>query len=500
MAIISGFDNDIFISYAHKDNSAVSQEWVKQFYIYLKDMLIRSTGKSDIGIWWDDKKMDGNTYFEQSIEKGLEKTAIMISLHSPSYVASEWCLRELNHFSEHINNDGIGAMVGDDARIVHVLLYNMDREDWPAAFAGRSGIPLFGADDEDDLGDPLAINSDGFHEQMKKLRNALLRLIKGFGKLETSGATASNNSEEKETGKETIFFGDIPDSMGDRPRRIITELKEKGFHVISDIPLGDAPTHESEVKEAISQSALTIHFLDKYPGKSIPDEPGNWYRKKEVSLALGSDASQLIWMTSDFEFDDVEEEAYRDFLIELEQGKLVDKKYDFVRSVKGNVIKEVVGLADRLHEAAPVQKLSNGSINVLIDNHANDLAFAFELNNLFTEHKITTFLTPMEDDPKNNNEKLRNYISKSRKFIFIYGEVKMDWLNARLTTALKILLDYGLSARDMIVYMTPPEKGANTIKLRTQGIPIQVIDSSKDPEEQKAKMLELLTKVTSNDA
>ena len=86
----------------------------------------------------------------------------------------------------------------------------------------------------------------------------------------------------------------------------------------------------------------------------------------------------------------------------------------------------------------------------------------------------------MEEDPKNNNEKLRNYIKKSKKFVFLYGKVEKDWLNARLTTALKILLDYGLSAKDMIVYMTPPEKEANTIKIKEQGIPIQIIHNSVD--------------------
>lgn len=487
MPIISGFDNDIFISYAHKDNSEVAQEWVKQFYVYLKDMLIRSIGRSDIGIWWDDKKMDGNTYFDQSIKKGLDKTAIIICLHSPSYIQSEWCIKELDYFSEKTTQDGVGMQVGDDARVVHVLLYNMDRDEWPEGFQGRTGIPFYEAEDEMDLGDPLAVSSQEFQDQMKKLRNSLLRLFKGFKNLHINDQPQLPVSEPSKNDQVTIFFGDIPDSLGDRPRRIMAELEKKGFNIISDISLHDQEVHAKEVKAAVENAELTIHFLDQYPGKSIPGEISNWYRKKEIELALDSNASQLIWTTSDFSYSEVEEAPYRQFLEDLEQGKMGEKGYDFIRSVKGNVIKEVVELANQVHTMESVKEVASEKLNVLIDNHAKDRDLAFELNNVFSEHEITTFLTPMEDDPKNNNEKLRNYISKSRKFIFIYGKVEQDWLNARLTTALKILLDYGLSPRDMIVYMTPHEKGEDTIKIKEQGIPIQVINDRK----------ELLTNLTS---
>jgi len=498
MSLISGFENDIFISYAHKDNSSVAQEWVKQFYVYLKDMLIRSTGRSDIGIWWDDKKMDGNTYFDQSIRKGLDKSAIIICLHSPSYIQSEWCIKELETFAKITEEDGIGVMVGDDARIVHVLLYNMDRNQWPAAFGGRTGLPFYEAIDEGDQGDPLEVSSNEFHSGMKSLRNSLLRLFKGFSEVQEATPTAQTAPAKEASDQVAIFFGDIPDSLGDRPRRIISELEKKGFQIIADIPTHDVATHEIQVKEAVEKAQLAVHFLDQYPGKMIPGEQPNWIRKKEIELTLESNVSQLIWTTSDFDFSSIEEEEYKQFLEHLEHGQLGEKNYDFIRSVKGNLIQEVVEHADQLKNNESAMVSAAEKFNVLIDNHSKDLEFAFELNNKFSEREITTYLTPMEDDPMNNNEKLRNYISKSRKFIFVYGKVEKDWLNARLTTALKILLDYGRSAKDMIVYMTPPEKQADTIKIKEQGIPIQIIDSSKDPSEREQKIDQLLTELTTD--
>lgn len=490
MALITGFEHDIFISYASKDNTTVSETdgWVKRFYIDLKDKLIRSTGQSDINIWWDSKKLDGNTYFDQTIKKGLDKSAILICLHSPSYMASKWCIKELKHFSEKIQSDGYGNMIGDEARVIHVMLYNLPRSEWPEEFLGRTGMRFYDA--EDDLqGDPKSTNSEEFQESMKGLRDALLRLIAGFKSHERTQVPEKSKAPKKD--QVTIFFGNPPESLGDRPKRIISELAEKGFNIISDIPLNDPKIHQKQVAEALTDAKLTIHFLDQYPGRSIDGEANNWYRKKEIEMALQSNASQLIWTSADFEFSSIEEEAYKSFLIDLEEGKLGDKGYEFVRSVKGNIIKEVIGHADQLKVVQKEVSASGGVCKILLDNHSNDRDYALELHNGLSEHEISTFLTPMEDDPKNNNEKLRNYISKSQKFVFLYGKVEEEWLNARLTTALKILLDYGHSAKDMIVYMTPPKKGMNTVKIKEQGIPIQIINNSEelDLKEQMIKQL-----------
>lgn len=495
MGLIPNFDYDIFISYAHKDNTTVAEEkegWVRRFYIDLKDKLIRSTGRSDIGIWWDDKKLDGNTYFDQTIQKGLNKTAIIICLHSPSYIQSEWCEKELNHFSKQAEKDGVGVMVGDNSRVIHVLMYNMDRDEWPSAFKGRTGLEFFDTPDEELEGDPLSTSSDEFQDQMKGLRNAILKLIKGFKKTDIAQPIIEETQNQDDSSKVTVFVGDTPDSLGDRPKRIIAELEKKGFQIVSNIPLNDVNLHDKQVKDALSKAQLSIHFLDQYPGRSIEGETINWFRKKEIELALASDATQLIWSAADVDFSSIEDEAYRDFIQNLEDGTTTKKPYAFVRSIKGNIVKEVVGHADQVKTEQELAETASGPINVLLDNHREDRDDAFELNNALGEHSINFFLTPMEDDPKNNNEKLRNYISKSKKFVFLYGKVENDWLNARLTTALKILLDYGHSAKDMIVYMTPPQKQSSTIKIREQGIPIQIINHSDNTVDQEEKLKELI--------
>ena len=98
MNYIPSFDNDIFISYSHKDNKPIAQEegWVEQFHNALKTRLEQVLG--DPAVVWRDKKLQGNDKFDATIVEQLSKTAALVSILSPSYINSEWCIKELQEF------------------------------------------------------------------------------------------------------------------------------------------------------------------------------------------------------------------------------------------------------------------------------------------------------------------------------------------------------------------------------------------------------------------
>ena len=74
MAGISGFEYDIFISYAHLDNETISNEekgWIEEFRQHLELALSRRHGRAGlIKVWWDNKRLDGSIVFDSSIQKG----------------------------------------------------------------------------------------------------------------------------------------------------------------------------------------------------------------------------------------------------------------------------------------------------------------------------------------------------------------------------------------------------------------------------------------------
>ena len=97
------FTNDIFISYAHIDNASLFEDqpkgWVDRFH-YALDMRLQQLVGGPI-IIWRDKKIPGGDYFDERIQSALLDSAILVSILSPRYFNSEWCMKEVTMFFEN---------------------------------------------------------------------------------------------------------------------------------------------------------------------------------------------------------------------------------------------------------------------------------------------------------------------------------------------------------------------------------------------------------------
>jgi hypothetical protein len=92
MAQVPGFEYDIFISYIHDDNHSptAAPGWVDRFHDALESMLKYRRGLSDLTIWRD-KKLDGNTAFNNSIENKIKHSALFFVLNSRNYPRIDYC-------------------------------------------------------------------------------------------------------------------------------------------------------------------------------------------------------------------------------------------------------------------------------------------------------------------------------------------------------------------------------------------------------------------------
>jgi hypothetical protein len=88
MAFVPGFDHDVFVSYAHKDD----RDWINRFLDRLKPALHRLLPGADVWIDKDDLRKSRN--FEQDIPANLASSAVLISLVSPTYIDRPYCVRQ----------------------------------------------------------------------------------------------------------------------------------------------------------------------------------------------------------------------------------------------------------------------------------------------------------------------------------------------------------------------------------------------------------------------
>ncbi len=121
------FEKHLFISYAHADNKTTPDDnkgWVSRFHEYLESYLSTNIGE-DAAIWRDER-LRGNDIFASEIVEQFPHTAVLVSLLSPRYIESEWCIREVNEFCDVAGKHG-GLVVDNKARVLRVMLTDRDR-------------------------------------------------------------------------------------------------------------------------------------------------------------------------------------------------------------------------------------------------------------------------------------------------------------------------------------------------------------------------------------
>src|ERR1700751_1598863 len=99
MAIVPGFDFDIFISYAHLNNQKLAEDdkgWVTDFHTTLYARLWEELQKKP-AIWRDERDLDGRAA-DPSIAKALYTSAVFVAVMSPAYVEQPYCQAEAREF------------------------------------------------------------------------------------------------------------------------------------------------------------------------------------------------------------------------------------------------------------------------------------------------------------------------------------------------------------------------------------------------------------------
>jgi hypothetical protein len=497
MALIPGYEFDIFISYSHANNKVFPDQkdgWIKKFFEYLKTQLDQVS--DGVSIWWDDKRLEGNTNFDNSIAEGIKKSAILICLNSLRYKDSDYCKKELDLFYEKVKSEKAGLTVANNSRIFNVLINNIPHKEWLNELQGTSGFHFHDAEQNSkEFGDPLELGTPEFRKAMKQLRDAIYILVNDFPKEKTQ-AQAFVKAETKAVDNKnafTIFLGEVTDNLRTPRKRISSELKNQGYNVIIGSTPDDAAEHEKATTEALKNSNLAIHLMDKIPGREIDGDPNICYPQKQAEFALKLGIPQMIWVPTDIDFTAIDDENYKSFLKELETGSKVT---EFVRGSTSTLSQQIIDLAEELKTKQSQKKPELGKVSVFLDTHCADQEYASDLYNGLLQNKIKTFINPQADEPSKINEKLKEKISQSNKLIFLYGSVSKDWLVERINIASKLIAtnDYNIES---FIYMAPPFKDIASLK-RAYGI--KIIDSSKNQVIDEAQLKQILDTLNTSTA
>ena len=469
-----GYKNDIFISYSHLDNDQVERDvqgWVDIFHKHLTMRLAKKFGEMGLIEIWRDERLEKGEYFDRTIQEALDESAIFICLTSMCHVKSEYCQKELDRFYKKASAPSDSIAVGNRSRIVNCLIQNIHHDKWPEQLAGTTGFKFYDPDEYDDATEP---RSKRFNHQMHELVDYLFNLLEAFRnkKLkEQKESTASTVDKDVST----VFIADVADSLRSYRKRLISDLKEKGFRIVSNIPPPYEPTkHDENVQRALEQSVLSIHLLDEYAGREMDGFENKSYAHKQVEMAMAQKVTPYIWVPKDLQLDAIEDKSHRSFIDQLENADRRNADYDFIRGSQPQLVPEILEKINKIRSAPGNFESKNA---VLLDTHQKDQLFAFELGKFLVQHNIQPFINPQEDDPNKDIDILERQLKKVSALLILYGHVTDEWVKHRLGTALKFSLVNSIPIKSFCVVNVPPPKPREKLDFRIGNIPINMFNT-----------------------
>ena len=134
MGFVPDYEFDMFISYAHVDNEPDlegERGWIDQFHEVSERRLHKWLGVEP-SCFKDDVELNGNVYFEDQIPSSLRQTAVLVSVITPRYALSDWCLKEVTIFCAEAKG---GYRIGNESRVLKVIKLPVGDHDYklPAA-------------------------------------------------------------------------------------------------------------------------------------------------------------------------------------------------------------------------------------------------------------------------------------------------------------------------------------------------------------------------------
>lgn len=321
------FENDIFVSYAHIDDQALTEGqkgWISSLHRALEVRLAQLLGKPPR--IFRDPKLQGNDYFADRLVERLPRAAAMISVLSPRYVSSDWCTRELREFLKASRTTG-GVRVADKSRVFKVVKTPIPREQHPPELQDLLGYDFYFVEPETGRARELSPTSepeaqrrywtrlDDLAHDLSDLLTALDSRPEGApGDLARGSEAGPDAGPEGQTpaaavaSRGTVYLAETSFDLRDKRDTVKRELAGHGYEVLPDRPLPlVAPECEALVREQLGRSRMSVHLIGRNYGV-VPEGARESIVALQSELAVergaAGDFSRLIWLPPGLTTDD----------------------------------------------------------------------------------------------------------------------------------------------------------------------------------------------------
>ncbi len=428
MGIVSGFKHDLFVSYAHFDNEADAQgvHWVSRFQVDLKNALRQRIG-SDPEIFFDTRNFEAGDHVDFLIDN-VRQSAIFIAMLSPSYVAREFTIRELQAYCDR---------AAEARALVTVELLPVEDESNHELLRGRKRTPFWWKDQmAQDI--PLRLtpkfNAELYNERLQVLAHQLKKLLidQRDHRMHPAAAeapcpqpmlsAAPTVAVAMQPESKAVLLAQTTDDLYDERERVRARLDQHGIKALpeNDYPQGGqafAAAFEADVERC----GLFVQLLGNFGSRKPPDLPQT-YAQYQYETAKRSGLKILQWRHPDL---DVTAVTHRDKPL-LEGPEVIAVGLE---EFKGEILRFHAQLAK---PAPPPVTFENGC-HVFIDADSSDKELADALLKIFDDRKNFTAARPLfEGSAKDILDDLEANLMNCEALVLLYGRAPPAWVRAQL--------------------------------------------------------------------
>lgn len=452
MAFVPGCEHDIFVSYAHIDNEPLSgadEGWVTILVRNLETVVRQKLGdrarRLDV---WTDHELAGNRPFDAAIESALGRTAALLVVMSPGYLASDWCRREREAFRR---------MVADrrdaGSRVFVVHRDRVDLEKLPAEFGSLLGYRFWIEDGPSrlprTLGIPLPTPAETeYYSQINQLgtelAQELARMQAGtnvdtpraaVGVLQAGGGAPRDRA---------VFLAEVTDDLEPRREEVRRYLSQAGFEALPTryYPRDDRAAFEAAMRADLAQCRLFVQLLSSVAGRKPPAAPDG-FPALQYELALAHGVPIMQWRGRDIDPGTVEDAAQRGLLDQ-----------DTVRACGIEEFKQA--LVDELRRAPLPVKSRRSDILVFVNTDGPDRPLAERIGRMLMDQGVGYSMPLRAGTPEEVRGDLEDNLLTCDGVMLIYGAASAGWVRSQLRQCRKVISQREQPLAALAVFEGPP--------------------------------------------
>lgn len=277
MPYVQGFTNDIFISFAHIDNS---EGWVESFHARLRDRLAQIGVKAAI---WRDTKLRGTDVFSDEIFDQLRASALLISIVSPTGISSNWCQDERQKFEQFAELNG-GLRVENTLRAIKVVKTPLPHDEHRSLF-NTLGFEFYARNDQ-------ATHFREFDPSSAEFRDRLDSLAQDI----VHGLDVLRN-HHPDSAQLAVYVAATSSDVDDERETMVRQIEDWGYSVLPKNPstLIESEGVRAEVESTLAKCVLSVHLVSNKRGL-IPEGEEKSIVALQYEAAQTSSKERVLWI------------------------------------------------------------------------------------------------------------------------------------------------------------------------------------------------------------